>query len=133
MADETREIQIREKQSLEREATRPGVTFRPDVDIVERADAYWVRADLPGVDENQVRVKLEEGVLSIDATLAVEPDPSWTLLHGEYRLGGFHREFAVSDQIDAEGITARMRDGVLELVLPKSEAARPRQIPVKSA
>ncbi len=125
-----REIETREKQALGRETTREGPFFRPDVDIVERKDAYLLTADMPGVDENHVQVRLEDGVLSIDATLAVEPDPGWTPVHREYRMGGFHREFTLSERIDAEKISARMRDGVLELELPKAEAVRPRQIPI---
>ena len=62
MANEnpTREIETREKQEVEREQTRPGLVFRPDVDIVERADEFLVTADLPGVDEQHVDVRLEK-------------------------------------------------------------------------
>ena len=134
MTEETRrEIETREKQAVERETTREGPFFRPDVDIVERRDGYLLTADLPGVDENHVQVRLEDGVLTIDATLAVEPDPAWTPLHREYRMGGYHREFTLSDRIDGEKISARMQDGVLELELPKAEAVRPRQIPIHAA
>ncbi len=133
MVDETREIQTREKQAVEREATREGVLFRPDVDIVERRDAYVLTADLPGVDEEHVKVRLEDDVLSIDASLAVEPAADWVPLYNEYRLGGFHRQFRLSDRIDASKISARMRNGVLELELPKAEAVRPRRIPIQGA
>lgn len=125
-------LQTREKQALEREGTRPGVMFRPDVDIVERTEEFLVTADLPGVDESHVDVKLEEGVLSIDASLAVGPDPAWTRLYAEYRQGGYHREFRLSETIDPERIEAKMRDGVLELHLPKADRHRPRQIAVQS-
>lgn len=128
-----KEIEGRGKQTLERERTRPGFVFRPDVDIVERADAFVVTADLPGVDEEHVRVRLEEGVLFIDAELAVGPEPSWNPVYVEYRLGGYHREFGLSEEIDVDRISASMRDGVLELLLPKTERHRPRTIPVQAA
>jgi len=129
----TGDLQTQEKQALEREGTRPGPVFRPDVDIVERPDEFLVTADVPGVDERNIDVRLEEGVLSIDARLAAQPDPSWTPLYAEYRLGGYQREFTLSEAIDAEGIQAKMRDGVLELHLPKSQRHRPRQIEVQSS
>lgn len=133
MANEkTSDIQTREKQALEREGTRPGPVFRPEVDILERPEEFLVRADLPGVDEDHVKVNLEEGVLSIDATLAAKPDPAWTPLYAEYRLGGYHREFTLPEAIDPEGIRASMRNGVLDLHLPKTERHRPRQITVTS-
>jgi len=133
MAKETTsDLQTREKQALEREGIRPGLVFRPDVDIVERRDEFLVTADVPGVDEQNIDVKLEEGVLSIDARQAVEVDPGWNPIYAEYRVGGYHREFTLSEAIDTEGIRAKMRDGVLELHLPKSQRHRPRQIEVQS-
>jgi len=132
MAKETTsDLQTQEKQALEREGIRPGLVFRPDVDIVERPDDFLVTADIPGVDEQNVDVRLEEGVLSIEATQATEVDSTWTPVHAEYRAGGYHREFTLSEAIDGESIQAEMRDGVLELRLPKSEKHRPRQIAVK--
>jgi HSP20 family protein len=126
----TTDLQTHEKQPVEREGMRPGPVFRPDVDIVERADEFIVTADLPGVDGNSVSVKLEDGVLAIDAELATQPDPSWTPLYAEYRTGGYHREFRVTDAIDPDRIEASMRDGVVELRLPKTDRHKPRRISV---
>lgn len=132
---ETHALQAREKQELETggESTRPGRVFRPDVDILENADGFVVYADLPGVDENTIDVRLEKGVLTLDAQLAVFPDESWNPLHIEYRLGSYHREFRLSEGIDSEAVSAKMQNGVLELTLPKSAERRPRSIPVQAA
>ena len=73
------------------------------------------------------------GYMNSEAELASGPDPAWTPLYQEYRLGGWQREFRLSEAIDSEHIHATMRDGVLEVRLPKSERHRPRQIPVQSA
>ena len=105
---------------------------RPDVDIVEHPDAFLVTADLPGVDEDQVEVRLEKGVLRLEATLAAESDPHGTPLHAEYRPGGYRREFTLSEHVDAEGIEASLRDGVLELRLPKLAAHQPRTVEVRA-
>src|SRR3990172_11166799 len=95
-----RELQPRDKRAVEREGMRPGPTFRPDVDIVEQKDAFLVVAELPGVDDEHVDVRLENGLLSIDAALASEPEGSWTLLYAEYRLGGYHREVRPPGAVD---------------------------------
>jgi len=129
---ETNTLQNRTKQELEGEGTRPGPVFRPDIDILERGDAYVIYADLPGVDEQSVDVRLERGSLTLDARLAVLPDASWNPLHTEYRLGSYHREFRISEDIDAGGVTAHVRNGVLELHLPKSAERQPRSIPVQA-
>lgn len=126
------DLETRGKQALEEEGTRPGPVFRPDVDIVERPDAYLIYADMPGVDDRHVHVRLEKGVLSLDAELATAPEKSWNPLHVEYRFGGYHREFRLSDEIDSERVSASMRDGVLELQLPKTEKHQPRQIAVQA-
>ena len=128
----TREIETREKQEVEREQTRPGIVFRPDVDIVERTDEFLVTADLPGVDEQHVDVRLEKGLLAIRADLAVVPEPEWHPIYDEYRIGSYYREFTLSDRIDVNGIKASMKDGVLELRLPKAERHQPRSIEVKA-
>jgi len=127
------ELATREKELVEREGMRPGPVFRPDVDIAENGDHVYVTADLPGVADRDVQVRLEDGVLSIDATPSAEAPESWTPLHQEYRTGGYHREFRISDKIDADKISATMRDGVLELSLPKAERHRPRTIEVRSS
>jgi HSP20 family protein len=130
--DERQALESRAKQAVEREGTRPGPVFRPDVDIVETPSEFVVQADLPGVDEGGARIHLERGVLTIDAELAARPEPGWTPLRLEYRSGGFHREFRLSDAIDTGRISATLRDGVLELHLPKAEPHRPRTIPVQA-
>lgn len=129
---ETRALEAREKQELGAEGTRPGPVFRPDIDILERADAFTIFADLPGVDEQSVNVRLEQGTLTLDAQLASQPESGWTPIHTEYRLGSYHREFRISDDIDVSGVSAKMRHGVLELHLPKSAERRPRAIAVQA-
>lgn len=129
---ETNALEAREKRELQGESTRPGPVFRPEVDILERDGGYVIYADLPGVDDKSVDVRLDQGVLTLDAQLATLPDGDWNALHAEYRLGSYHREFRISEGIDASGVSAKMNNGVLELHLPKSEQHRPRSIPVTS-
>jgi HSP20 family protein len=129
---ETRDLEVREKQISEAEGTRPGPVFQPEVDILERADGYLVYADLPGADEKSVSVKLENGMLVLDAELATTPDPGWRSLLEEYRFGSYHREFRISEGIDTARVSASLRDGVLELELPKSESRRARSVTVQA-
>ena len=129
---ESRDLEVREKQISEAEGTRPGPIFQPEVDILERADGYLVYADLPGADEKSVSVKLENGTLVLDAALATTPDPGWRPLLEEYRFGGYHREFRIGEGIDTARVSASLRDGVLELELPKSERRRARTVTVQA-
>jgi HSP20 family protein len=126
-----REMEHRHKEAVQQEGTCPGWTFLPDVDIVERPGEYLVSADLPGVGEDDLRIQLENGVLSIDAQPSVRPDDAWQPLYAEYRTGGYHREFTMSDRIDAEAISASVRDGVLQIRLPKAARHQPRRIAIQ--
>jgi HSP20 family molecular chaperone IbpA len=122
------------KQAVREEGTRPGPTYRPDADILERADEYVVRVDVPGADEQSVQVRFDKDVLAITASsAATAPDPGWVPRHVEYRPGGYAREFRIADGIEVEAIRASLRNGVLELHLPKTSRRRPRTIQVAAA
>lgn len=127
--NDPQELEAREKAELTTEHTRPGLVFRPDVDILERLDAYVIHADMPGVSEKTVEIDLDKGVLTLNAR-ADEAEADNRSLHTEYRSGGYHREFRVSEDIDAASVSATMKDGVLELLLPKSAESQPRRIAV---
>ena len=93
----------------------------------------WCASICPGADEQSVQVRFEKDVLSIEASPAVAPDPAWTPRHVEYQPGGYAREFRIADGIDVEAIRASLRNGVLELHLPKTSRRRPRTIQVAAA
>jgi HSP20 family molecular chaperone IbpA len=120
------------QESAEKELTRPGRTFVPKVDIRETPEALWLWADLPGVDEQSIDVRLENGVLSIVGRVSASDYAELVPVYTEYNVGNFERSFRISDAIDASRVQAKLVDGVLELELPKAESARPRRIPVTS-
>ncbi len=130
--NETREIEAREKEVLVTEDPRTGLVFRPDVDILEQPEAFVIHADMPGASEETVDVQLEKGVLTLHARLVEAPSKT-RALYAEYRDGSYYREFRLSEDVDAAAVTARMKDGVLELRLPKSAAKQPRRISVQAA
>lgn len=121
----------REENRSQHEQTRPGRTFVPNVDIHETEDALWIRADVPGVDENSIEVRLEEGQLQIEGRVNVDAYRQLTPLYTEYNVGNFLRNFRIASAIDREKIAARLSNGVLQLELPKAERARPRRIPIQ--
>src|SRR3990172_2805287 len=121
------------KQPVREEVTRPGPVYRPDADILERSQENVVLVDLPGADEQSLQVRFEKDLLSIAASPALAPDPAWTPRHVEYQPGGYAREFRIADGIEVESIRASLKNGVLELRLPKTGRRRPRTIQVGAA
>jgi HSP20 family protein len=130
----TQELNVRNKQEVSgAEHTRPGRTYLPDVDICETTDSLWLWADMPGVDEKSVEVKLADGVLTIDGQVSLKEYDNLAPVYTEYNVGNFARRFTVSSDIDAERIKAHMANGVLEIELPKAARAKPRRIAVSVA
>ena len=118
------------RQAMREEGTRPGPVYRPDADILERAEEYLVLIDLPGADENSLQVRFDKDVLTIEASPSGAPDPAWTPRHVEYQPGAYAREFRIADGVEVEAIRASLKSGVLELRLPKTGRRRPRTIEV---
>ena len=121
------------RQPVREEGTRPGPVYRPDADILERAEEYVVRIDVPGADEHAVQVRFDKDVLSVEAGVSGQPDPAWAPRHLEYEPGAYSREFRIAEGIEVEKIQASLRHGVLELHLPKTGRRRPRTIQVAAS
>ena len=127
------EMAAHEKQQVEgQEKTRAGRYFRPDVDIYESSDAIHMRADMPGVKDQDIEVTLEKGILTIDGKVVAENYQGLSPLYTEYNVGNYVRQFTLNEQIDESRIKARMKNGVLEVELPKREQAKPRRIEVSA-
>jgi HSP20 family protein len=129
---ETRTKQEVQNQEQGREQTRPGRYFLPEVDIYESEEGLRLWADMPGVDEKDVEVTLKNGMLTIEGMVSLAMYRNLIPLYTEYNVGNYHRQFIVNEEIEASRIEARIRNGVLEVSLPKAEAARPRKIEVKA-
>ena len=94
--------------------------FVPDVDIVEDEKKIVLRSDLPGVDENDIQVKLDDGTLTVSGERKFDKETKEeNLRRVERAYGSFRRSFALPDTVDAEKISASYRKGVLEITLPK--------------
>jgi HSP20 family protein len=111
-------------------ATR-GTTFTPRFDIWEGEHELTLLGDLPGVDPADLDVQFENRLLTIRGEVKRQTPPD-SYLQSEYEVGDFQRSFTIGEKIDASGITAEMKDGVLTLHLPKSEEAKPRRIKVQA-
>ncbi len=114
------------------ERTRSGRFFRPNVDILERADELLVQADVPGAKGGGIDIDFDGGTLTIHAKVEPRQPAETEYLVREYGVGDFYRTFEISEAVDASKISADYADGVLTLHLPKAEAVKPRKIAVKT-
>lgn len=136
MADtESKSLQPKEKAEVTApaEQTKPGLVFTPAVDIFETDTELALLADMPGVKVNNLNIDLNENVLTLDGDVESPEGADETDIIREYRTGKYQRQFTLSQVIDQSKIDAELKDGVLQLKLPKIEAATPRKITVKGS
>ena len=106
--------------------------YTPRFDIAETEDELFLYGDLPGVEPDDLDIRFEDRELAVHGKVAPRHADKQHL-RGEYGVGDFHRTFSVGESIDANGISAELKNGVLTIRLPKSEAVKPKRIEVKTA
>jgi HSP20 family protein len=106
----------------------------PAVDISESEGEYLIKAELPGVKKEDIKVTLQEGVLTIQGERKQEKEEKGRKYHRiERSYGTFMRSFTLPDSVDDSKVSAEFKDGLLYLHVPKSEKAKPKAIEVKVA
>jgi HSP20 family protein len=106
----------------------------PTVDIEEGDQEYHITAELPGLRKEDVKITLQDGVLTLQGERKQEREEGGRRLHRvERSYGAFGRSFALPDVMDEAKVSAEFKDGVLYIRLPKSEKAKPKAIEVKVA
>jgi len=111
-----------------------GASWVPPVDIFEQPDAIRIAAEVPGVKPEDVKISLENNVLTIHGTKEQVAEERTERVHRyERTYGAFERSFTLPTTVDANNIKATYEHGVLTVTLPKVEKAKPRQIAVQIA
>jgi HSP20 family protein len=110
----------------------PRGDFFPKVDVAETSDAYVLRADLPGLALESIKVQIENNVLTIRGERSrTEHDEGTNFLHEERAYGSFERSFTLGRDVRSDNVTARYADGVLEVHVQKSDAQKMKEITIQ--
>jgi HSP20 family protein len=109
------ELQVQQKRELEKkeETTIPARIFLPAADIYETQDTLTVILEMPGVEKNNVDVRVEDSVLHVEGRLDFSKYQNLQPLYTEYNIGHYSRSFRLSSKIDQNNIRAELRDGAL--------------------
>lgn len=108
--------------------------WAPAIDIQETDNEYVVKADLPEMKKEDIKIQLQEGLLSIEGERKQEKEEKGKKFHRvERQYGQFVRRFALPTEVDGAKVQAEFKDGVLNVRLPKSASAKPRSIDIKVA
>ena len=126
------EVQVQQKREVEKkqESTVPLRSFLPVADIFETDHALKVVVEMPGVAKENVDVGVENDVLTITGRIELSKYEGLQPVYTEYNIGNYSRSFQISSKIDQDGIKAELKEGVMTVVLPKSEKAKARKISI---
>jgi len=115
-----------------RSRTQPSASkWYPAVDVLESKDAYLIRAELPGMKKEDIKVEVKDGALTLSGEIKSEkPAEGVEYRHTERVAAKFWRSFSLPETVKHDGIEATYKDGVLEIRVPKAEEAKPRQIEI---
>lgn len=111
--------------------TRPQRAIVPRVDVLEDQAGITLLADLPGVARDQLELKVDGDTLLIEGTVGTTAQEGLDTHYAEVRLPLYRRSFTLSRELDTTRIDATLKDGVLNLRIPKQAHAQPRRIPVQ--
>lgn len=131
MAEKTiPETKTNENSVVKREITRhPEAYITPLTDIYEEENGLHVLVDLPGVDKDGLKIRVENNILTIEGHVEARNDRNY--LFNEFEPSNYFRQFELADSVNQEKIDAELKKGVLTLYLPKAEELKPRSIDVK--
>lgn len=126
------DLQVQHKREMEKkqETTVSWRTYLPVTDIFETDQALTVVLEMPGVGKDAVDVSVENDVLAIDGRIDYSKYEGLQPVYTEYNVGHYARSFQLSSKIEQGNIHAELKDGVMTLVLPKVEKAKPRKIKI---
>jgi len=126
------DLMKKEKETKEPvESTRGYVYYSPDTDIYEEKDTYKIIFDIPGIEKEDINLKVEKDTLSITAEFKKQPVECYECVREETEFSGYQRSFNLNGIVDTEKIDADYRNGTLILTLPKKEEQKTKEIQIK--
>ena len=120
-----------------RESTEAGkheseiMTLRPPVDIFEDSEGITLIADMPGVSSERLNIEVDKDMLLVEGDARIDMAEGMEAVHADVRVTHYRRSFALSSELEADKIDASLKDGVLNLRIPKRPEVRPRKIEVR--
>ncbi len=113
-------------------STQPAGALMPPVEVIEDPNGITLRADLPGVAKEGLNIQVEADTLVIEGELGLSVAEGMDATHVEVSFPRYRRVFTLSKELDADKVSAELRNGVLTLRIPKAAHAQPRRIPVQA-
>ena len=111
-------------------AQRAEPALLPPVDVVEDSSGITLYADMPGVPKDRLQLRVEGDQLTLEGEMALAVPAGTEPSHAEVQLSRYRRTFTLSKELDADKVSAELKQGVLKLRIPKAEHAQPKRIQI---
>ena len=132
MADtNTAKSEMTTRESTAAEKRDHDVSLRPPVDIFEDAEGITLVADMPGVSREGLNIEVDNDMLLVEGVARIDMPEGMEAVHADMRYSHYRRSFALSSELEVDKIDASLRDGVLNVRIPKRPEIRPRKIEVR--
>ena len=112
-------------------AQRNDAALIPPVDVIEDTGGITLRADLPGVPKDKLKLQVEAGTLTIEGEVSIPAPEGMEATYAEVGVPRFRRVFTLSKELDTGKVSAEFKQGVLSLRIPKADHAQPRRIDIR--
>ena len=129
--NDTTAVARNEQASRSEAAQRSQLALMPPVDVIEDGTGITLRADLPGVPKDKLKLQVESGTLTIEGEVSIQTPDGIEPTYVEVDVPRFRRVFTLSKELDTGKVSADLKHGVLTLRIPKAEHAQPRRIDIK--
>ncbi|MCF8104852.1 MAG: Hsp20/alpha crystallin family protein [Desulfohalobiaceae bacterium] len=104
---------------------------KPSSDIIQKNDGFYIFIDMPGAGKEDLNIEMDNNTLSVDAYTSYPLEKGHSVIVNEFGNVRYSRKFTLSDEVDKEGITANMTNGLLKLYIPKAKELQPRKIEIE--
>ncbi len=126
---ENSEITTRNSTAADRQGSE--IMLRPPVDIFEDSEGITLMADMPGVSREQLNIEVDKDMLLVEGDARIDMPEGMEAVHADVRSTRYRRSFALSSELDVEKIDASLKDGLLNVHIPKRPEVRPRKIEIR--
>jgi HSP20 family molecular chaperone IbpA len=123
---------VKTRDTTEVQKREPELMLRPPVDIFEDGNGITLIADMPGVSKDRLNLQVDRDSLIVEGEAEIDMPEGMEALHADVRSTRYRRSFALSGELETDGIDAGLKDGVLRVHIPKRAEVRPRKIEVRA-
>jgi HSP20 family protein len=124
------DIDKKKNQKTQTQSTKGYIYSTPDCDIYETDNDYKMIYDIPGVEKNDINIRVEKDVLTVTADCTKQPVEGYQDLKKEMKLSGYKRSFDLNNTVNTDKINADYTDGILTLTLPKKEEQKTKEVKI---